>query len=72
MKLDLRRITEELIPVFDTAGLESINLYKKGLKIENRWRKKCCVRKKSSCFYSGLFALAPIIVQVKLPPNGIA
>ncbi len=34
MKLDLRRITEELIPVFDTAGLESINLYKKGLKIE--------------------------------------
>ncbi len=34
MKLDLKRITEELIPVFDTAGFESINLYKKGLKIE--------------------------------------
>ena len=34
MKIDLKKITEELIPVFDTAGLESINLYKKGLKIE--------------------------------------
>ena len=34
MKIDFKKITEELIPVFDTAGLESINLYKKGLKIE--------------------------------------
>ena len=34
MKFDFKKITEELIPVFDTAGLESINLYKKGLKIE--------------------------------------
>ena len=34
MKIDFKKITEELIPIFDTAGLESINLYKKGLKIE--------------------------------------
>ncbi len=34
MKIDLKRITEGLIPVFDHAGLETINLYKKGLKIE--------------------------------------
>ena len=34
MKFDFKKMTEELIPVFDTAGLESINLYKKGLKIE--------------------------------------
>ena len=34
MKIDFKKITEELIPVFDTAGLESINLYKRGLKIE--------------------------------------
>ena len=34
MKIDLKKITEELIPVFEAAGLESINLYKKGLKIE--------------------------------------
>ena len=34
MKIDFKKITEELIPVFDKAGLESINLYKKGLKIE--------------------------------------
>ena len=30
MKNDFKKITEELIPIFDTAGLESINLYKKG------------------------------------------
>ena len=34
MKIDLKKITEELIPVFEAAGLESIDLYKKGLKIE--------------------------------------
>jgi len=34
MTVDLKKITEELIPVFDKAGLESISLYKKGLKIE--------------------------------------
>ena len=34
MTIDFKKITEELIPIFDTAGLESINLYKKGLKIE--------------------------------------
>ena len=34
MKIDFKKITEELIPTFDMAGLESINLYKKGLKIE--------------------------------------
>ena len=34
MKFDFKKMTEELIPVFDTAGLESINLYEKGLKIE--------------------------------------
>ena len=34
MKIDFKKITEELIPVFNTAGLESIDLYKKGLKIE--------------------------------------
>ena len=34
MKIDFKRITEELIPVFDAAGLVSIDLYKKGLKIE--------------------------------------
>ena len=34
MKIDFKKITEELIPVFEAAGLESISLYKKGLKIE--------------------------------------
>ncbi len=34
MKFDFKKITEELIPVFYAAGLESIDLYKKGLKIE--------------------------------------
>ena len=34
MKIDFKKITESLIPVFDAAGQESINLYKKGLKIE--------------------------------------
>ena len=34
MTIDFKKITEELIPIFDAAGLESINLYKKGLKIE--------------------------------------
>tara|TARA_Y100001958_G_C21142947_1_gene481153 strand:- start:206 stop:982 length:777 start_codon:yes stop_codon:yes gene_type:complete len=34
MTIDFKKITEELIPVFDEAGLESISLYKKGLKIE--------------------------------------
>ena len=34
MKINFENIIKELIPVFHTAGLESINLYKKGLKIE--------------------------------------
>ena len=34
MKIDLKKITKELIPVFDHAGLESIRLFEKGLKIE--------------------------------------
>tara|TARA_A100001015_G_scaffold282460_1_gene346724 strand:+ start:183 stop:959 length:777 start_codon:yes stop_codon:yes gene_type:complete len=34
MDLNFKKITEELIPIFDTAGKESIDLYKKGLKIE--------------------------------------
>ena len=34
MKFNFKKITEELIPIFDTAGEESIDLYKKGLKIE--------------------------------------
>tara|TARA_Y100001958_G_C21119735_1_gene464191 strand:+ start:176 stop:952 length:777 start_codon:yes stop_codon:yes gene_type:complete len=34
MKIDFKKITEQLIPIFEEAGLESINLYKKGLKIE--------------------------------------
>ena len=34
MKIDFKKITEELIPIFEAAGLESISLYKKGLKIE--------------------------------------
>ena len=34
MKIDFKKVTEELIPVFDAAGLVSIDLYKKGLKIE--------------------------------------
>ena len=33
MNIDFKKITEELIPVFDEAGLESMSLYKKGLKI---------------------------------------
>ena len=34
MTIDFKKVTKELIPVFNNAGLESINLYKKGLKIE--------------------------------------
>ena len=34
MNIDFKKITEELIPIFEAAGLESINLYEKGLKIE--------------------------------------
>ena len=34
MKIDFKKITEQLIPIFEEAGQESINLYKKGLKIE--------------------------------------
>mgnify|MGYP001338227132 CR=1 FL=1 len=34
MDLDFKKITEELIPIFNTAGKESIDLYEKGLKIE--------------------------------------
>ena len=34
MDIDFKKITYELIPVFDQAALESIELYKKGLKIE--------------------------------------
>ena len=33
MKIDFKKITEELIPVFDSAGKEAINLYNKGLEI---------------------------------------
>ena len=33
MKIDFKKITEELIPVFDNAGKEAINLYNKGLQI---------------------------------------
>ena len=34
MKINFQEIIEGLIPIFDTAGKESIDLYKKGLKIE--------------------------------------
>ncbi len=34
MKIDFKKITKELIPVFEAAGQESIKLYEKGLKIE--------------------------------------
>ena len=34
MNINYKKITKELIPVFELAGQESINLYKKGLKIE--------------------------------------
>ena len=34
MKIDFKKVTERLIPVFEDAGQESIDLYKKGLKIE--------------------------------------
>ncbi len=34
MDLNYKKITEELIPVFESAGKESIDVYKKGLKIE--------------------------------------
>ena len=34
MKIDYKKITEELIPIFEEAGKKSIDLYKKGLKIE--------------------------------------
>ena len=34
MKIDYKKITEKLIPVFEEAGQVSIDLYNKGLKIE--------------------------------------
>ncbi len=34
MDLNFKKITEELIPVFNSAGKKSIDLYEKGLKIE--------------------------------------
>ena len=34
MKFDFKKIVDELIPVFDDAGEQSISLYEKGLKIE--------------------------------------
>ena len=34
MKIDFEKITKELIPVFNAAGQESINLYNEGLKIQ--------------------------------------
>ena len=34
MKIDYKKITEELIPIFEEAGQVSIDLYNKGLKIE--------------------------------------
>ena len=34
MKIDYKKVAEELIPVFEEAGRESIDLYNKGLKIE--------------------------------------
>jgi len=34
MKIDYKKIANELIPIFEEAGQESIDLYNKGLKIE--------------------------------------
>ena len=34
MKIDFEKITKELIPVFNAAAQESINLYNEGLKIQ--------------------------------------
>ena len=34
MKIDYKKIVEELIPIFEEEGQESIDLYNKGLKIE--------------------------------------
>ena len=34
MKIDYKKIAEELIPIFEEAGQKSIDLYNKGLKIE--------------------------------------
>jgi len=34
MEIDFKKVTEELIPVFNTAGQESIRLFNEGLKIE--------------------------------------
>ena len=34
MTFNLKKITEELIPIFEVAGKESIDLYKNGLNIE--------------------------------------
>ena len=34
MDLNFKKITKELIPIFDIAGKESIDIYKRGLKIE--------------------------------------
>ena len=33
MDIDFKKITYELIPVFDQAALESIELYKEGIEI---------------------------------------
>ena len=33
-KINYKKITENLIPIFDEAGKISIDLYEKGLKIE--------------------------------------
>ena len=33
MKIDYKKIAEELIPIFEEAGQKSIDLYNKGLKI---------------------------------------
>ena len=34
MNLNFKKIVDELVPTFEIAGEESIDLYKKGLKIE--------------------------------------
>ena len=34
MELDYKKITEELIPIFEEAGQMSIDLFNKGLKVE--------------------------------------
>ena len=34
MNFNFKKIVEDLIPIFEIAGKESIDLYNKGLKIE--------------------------------------